>query len=230
MRAIVLSLALLCVATAEASTQMPPALDPAIVLGLDPAFVLGLDLSPHDLLPPPDLVAALRADLAAINTYDPFFETFVAQPSSPPGYLVVGLTDAAWADYLAGQYHGLDDLNQKYGPVDISAYEFIKALGLSFHQPYNSPVLAQIYATATGLRYAEVTGYVGEPFTDIDCVILGRYLYRKGWGDCPAGCEYHHYWDIQVTNGTVTLLRSWGDDVPTAVHSTSWGRLKVRFR
>jgi hypothetical protein len=196
---------------------------------VESAVILALELSPQ-LLPPPSLVAALRNDLTAINTYDAFFAQFRAVPDRVPGSILVGLTDSAWSEYLAGQYHGLDALNQQYGPVHIDASSFIKTFSLDFDRPYNPPALASLYAGATGVQYVSQDFVVGDPSTDIASATLGRYVYTQGWGDCLSGCMQHHYWEFQVTGGTATLLRSWGDEAPVATRPTSWGRLKARFR
>jgi hypothetical protein len=222
MRAVVLMLALLWATGAEASTVASPD-------SLESAVILALELSP-ELLPPPSLVAALREDLAAINTYDGFFAQFRAVPDRVPGYILVTLTDSAWSEYLAGQYHGLDALNQQYGPVHIVVHSFIKTLDLDFDQPYNPPALVSLYAGAPGVRYVGPNSMFGDPPTDIASTTLGRYVYTSGWDDCPSGCLHHHYWEFQVTGGTATLLRSWGDDVPVATRPASWGRLKARYR
>jgi hypothetical protein len=222
MRALVLMLALLWVAGAEASTLTPPD-------SLESAVILALELSP-ELLPPPDVVAALRADLTAINAYDGFFAQFRAVPDRVPGSILVRLTDPAWSEYLAGQYHGLDALNQQYGPVHIVVHSFIKTLGLNFDQPYNPPALASLYAGAAGVQYVDQNVIYGDPPMDIASATLGRYLYTLGWDDCPSGCLYDHYWEFRVAGGTVTLLRSWGADVPVATRPTSWGRLKATYR
>jgi hypothetical protein len=222
MRALVLMFALLCVTGAEAATLAPPD-------SLEPAVILALELSP-DLLPPLDLVTALRADLTAINTYDEFFGQFRAVPRFAPGFIYVRLTDSAWSDYLAGQYHGLDALNQQYGPVQVVVLSLIKSFSLRFDQPYNPPALASLYAGAMGVQSTTPSGIPGDPSTDIACAALGRYLYTLGWDDCASGCLHHHYWDFQVTGATVTLLQSRGDDLPVATRPMSWGQLKARFR
>jgi len=206
MRAVVLLLAVLWATGAEASTLAAPD-------SLESAVILALELSP-ELLPPPGLVAALREDLAAINTYDGFFAQFRAVPNRVPGSILVGLTDSAWSEHLAGQYHGLDALNQQYGPVHIDVLSFIKVFSLDFDQPYNPPALASLYAGATGVRYVEPNSMIGDPSTDIASTTLGQYVYTQGWDDCPSGCLHHYQWEFQVTGGTVTLLRSWGDPVP----------------
>ena len=37
------------------------------------------------------------------------------------------------------------------------------------------------------------------------------YQYTLGWGDCPSGCIYYHYWKIKVTDKEITLLEEGGD-------------------
>jgi hypothetical protein len=221
MRAIVLMLAVLWVTGAEASTLTPPD-------SLESAVILALELSP-ELLPPLDLVTALRHDLAAIDTYDGFFAQFRAVPDLAPGFLWVRLTDSAWSDYLAGQYHGLDALDLRYGPAHVAVRSFIKSFSLEFDRPYNPPALASLYAGATGVQYASPQAMLGDPSMDIASTTLGRYVYALGWDDCPSGCLHHHYWEFQVTGDKVTLLRSWGADPPVATLPTSWGRLKTRY-
>jgi hypothetical protein len=222
MHVVVLILALLWATGAEASTLVSAD-------SVESAVILGLELSPQ-LLPPPSLVAALRSDLMAINTYDAFFTQFRAVPDRVPGSILVALTDSAWSEYLAGQYHGLDALMQQYGPARTTALSYIKVLWLDFAQPYNPPALAALYAGATGVRYVDQNYVNGDPSVDITCTTLGRYVYAQGWGDCLMGCMYHHYWEFQVTGGVVTLLRSWGAELPVATRPTSWGRLKVSYR
>ncbi len=33
------------------------------------------------------------------------------------------------------------------------------------------------------------------------------YTFYKGWGDCPAGCIYKHYWTFKVDADNVTLVK-----------------------
>jgi hypothetical protein len=32
-----------------------------------------------------------------------------------------------------------------------------------------------------------------------------------GWGDCPAGCIYHRYWEFNVTNSIASYVRTYDD-------------------
>jgi len=39
-----------------------------------------------------------------------------------------------------------------------------------------------------------------------------------GWGDCPAGCINRHVWTFTVAaDGTATLVKESGDEVPTTL-------------
>ena len=41
------------------------------------------------------------------------------------------------------------------------------------------------------------------------------FIFKHGWGDCMAGCFYHHYWKIKVSeNCSVELLEEYGDELP----------------
>lgn len=84
----------------------------------DDAEVLALETS-EELLPPLEIVEQVNADLAAIRTYDPYFETIHVLPTWVPGKLMVKL--AAWAiqAYRLEMFRGLDELNEQYGPVEI---------------------------------------------------------------------------------------------------------------
>lgn len=37
------------------------------------------------------------------------------------------------------------------------------------------------------------------------------YIYRVGWGDCPAGCINSHFWDVLASpDGKVTFIKEYG--------------------
>lgn len=37
-----------------------------------------------------------------------------------------------------------------------------------------------------------------------------RYTFSKGYGDCPSGCMYKHYWQFSITPTGITLANEWG--------------------
>jgi hypothetical protein len=172
--------------------------------------ILGLELS-GQLLAPPEMVTQIAADLAAIRQYDGYFSSIHVFPSWPPGELIVALTSEAWQLYLAGQYHGLDALNAQYGPPQVEVFStYFHELHLTFSQAYNPVLLAAIYETAEGVAYASNRVFYGDG-DDIVATALGSYTFRHGWGDCPAGCSFRHYWEFTVTNGVVQLVSEHGD-------------------
>ncbi len=44
-----------------------------------------------------------------------------------------------------------------------------------------------------------------------DVLIL---TYSIGWGDCPCGCIYRHYWEFAIRGNEVRFVREYGDDLP----------------
>ena len=158
------------------------------------------------LRPPADLTELVLNDLAAIRLAYPQVADISYRPIAVPDQLIVGLTDQATADFLNGQYHGLDDLNNSYGLIDTDVFESISALLLTFDEVYNTPLLANIYTQSNppGLRYAEPNYYVGDGSTISAAPPF--YTFIRAWGDCPSGCIYHEYWEFEVEDGNVILI------------------------
>lgn len=205
------------------ATATPPAYTEAELIALEYS---------GELLPPAHLTQRIEGDVAVIRAYDPYLERVHAWPDWQPGVLLVNLMGWAWEQFHAGEYHGLDELNEIYGPVEIIPYPDLFLL-LHFPLPYHPVVLASIYRTAPGVRYAEPNS-IGGDNNDITCLDPGRYRFRRAWGDCPAGCMYQHVWVFSVEGGMVTLLEEYGDPVPdpplVPLALTTWGRVKSLYR
>lgn len=202
---------------------------PASALEFDDATVLALDLS-GALLPPPDLVAHLDADLAAIRAIEPLVREIHARPNYVPGVLIIRLTPAAFDEVVAGNYHGFDALNATYGPASIrTLIESLQYIKIVFEKPYNAPLLAPAYGTAEGVIYAGADGPLSDG-DDIHTDVVGTYTFRKGWNDCSAGCLSKHFWVFSVEDGEVTLIDEYGSPLPTAVSRSTWGALKQIYR
>lgn len=175
------------------------------------AEILAL-VSSGRLLAPPDLVEHIAADLAAIRSEYPHMKTIRARPPWVIGEVLVRLTNWAWEAYLAGAYDGLDDLNEQYGPVDVSVcISRQHLLRLEFGKAYNPRVLSYVYDRAEGVEYAQPNHLFG----DGPGLTLGyhcrhclgeTYVFREAWGDCPSGCIYEHVWVFRVDDGRVELI------------------------
>lgn len=198
-----------CITTSLGNGQAPASLSTSVEFPDQEAAILALETS-GELLPPEDLYNQIHADLAAIRLAYPDMNMVTHMPPWTPGELEVTLTPEAMDQYKKGEYHGLDALNAEYGPVDIDAYD--TCLVLRFTQPYHPSVLAVHYGKADGVSR------VGPVYTIGDgshiTVSLPHYGFSFGWGDCPAGCIYRHYWDYTVVDGSVTLVKEGGDLLP----------------
>lgn len=53
--------------------------------------------------------------------------------------------------------------------------------------------------------------------------------YSFGWGDCPSGCMWRHFWEFRVSyNCEVTYVRSYGDPLwGLGIPQTKQGQLKI---
>lgn len=198
----------------------------------DEAELLALEID-GGLTPPPDLVAEVARDLALIRSAEPQLRDVVLTPSATPNELLIGLTPAAWEDFQAGTYDGLDDLNAVHGPVDVVARSGYLRLEFKGDDCLATAVLAGPYGAAPGVRWAEPNGLVGEPATDVLPLVPGvrdrTYLFVVGEGDCLAGCIEHRYWIYEVEAGAAVLLGS-GSGSPRPAAPLSWGAVKGRYR
>jgi hypothetical protein len=189
------------------------------------ADILGLEIS-GSLLAPGATVSQISEDLNAIRNAYPGFVDGVAYvvvwPSWLPGVIIVQMTPQAWADYQNGVFEEFDDLNALYGPVTISPVALPYTVKLEFAALYHPVVLAADYAAVSGIALAVPNSLDGDG-SDITSSQVGRYTFKRGWGDCLSGCFYEHFWEFEVTNGNVVLLDEYGDPTLTGVGDTPVG-------
>ncbi len=81
----------------------------------------------------------------------------------------------------------------------------------------NILALASHFEPLEGVAYAEPNSYFGGG-TEIRASIESeyvKYIFEFGWGDCPSGCIYKHYWIYRVYyNGEVEFIEEYGDRLP----------------
>ena len=201
---------------------------PSLSASCSEATVLALEES-GEFLPPSALVDKIAADLQAIRNYDHYFDQIHVTPSWIPGELLVSLTADAITQLRAGTYHGLDSLNQVYGPVSVVDHHWmIPVVQLVFSACYNPDQLSTIYTGAPGVVYVEPNSCYNDA-QDIWIDSEDRYVFKRGWGDCPSGCMAEHFWVFTVSDGVVQLVTEYGDPVPVEVGTTTWGGIKARF-
>lgn len=83
--------------------------------------------------------------------------------------------------------------------------------------PLNILALAPQFQNIEGVHYAEPNGYGGDG-NDIIAAIESDFLkceYSVGYGDCPSGCIYRHFWTFHINyDGSVEFVVSFGDPAP----------------
>ncbi len=213
MRVYAIAVVLIALLATASAASPPPCTD---------ADILGLEIS-GSLLAPAAMVSQISQDLAAIHTAFPGWVDGVdgihVKPDWAPGEILVQMTAPAWADYQGGVFTAFNDLNAQYGPVTITPVALPYTLRLQFPALYHPVVLSSTYAQVAGITFAEPNYSYGDG-SDITSSQVGRYLFKRGWGDCLSGCTYKHFWDFQVTDGTVTLLNEYGNPTLTGVGET----------
>lgn len=155
------------------------------------------------LLAPETLSQTIFQDLKAIRTaYPEVCSVVYESPPWVPGELIATLSDEQ-----------LEQISIQYGEVTSRLVsQFLKEYKvLKFTAPYNSVVLAVELKAKKLVEHVEPNNVFGDgdniwydPSTRI-------YKFKKGWGDCPAGCIMKHYWEFNVTSiEQVQLLREYG--------------------
>lgn len=199
---------------------------PAVATDCTDAEILALEIS-GEPLPPPAMVDQIEQDLASIREANPYLAQIHVMPTWVPGRIVVKLTDDALAEYQAGEYHDLDELNATYGAVKFQSV-FSSWFRLEFADPYNPSLVAPEYDAVESVLLAEPDGIIGDG-DDIYATEVGRYTFKHGWGDCPAGCIKAHFWVYTVQGSLVQLVDEYGDDFTAASDTASPGSLKSYF-
>lgn len=142
-----------------------------------------------------------------------------------PGELLVKLTEDAIDELRRGEYHDLDSLNAYYhiAEIDTHLIDFIGWMHLKFEGRLHPERLAEDYGEVPSLLFAEPNGIWNNQADNYPWLIDGgiSYLFRNGWGDCPAGCIYNQFWYFKVPEkfGAIEYL---GTFVPREDPEPDW--------
>jgi hypothetical protein len=165
------------------------------------AEYLSLEIS-GELRPPAALAYQIQADLEAIRSEYPQLADIHVLPSWVPGELLVGLTTSAYSQFKSGTFNGFDSLYAELGTPASRAHDTGQWVHLQFGQVYHGSRLAELFQAASGVRYADPNGILGDG-DDIVARANRTYTLSRGFGDCPAGCIDRESWDFTVTNDRV---------------------------
>lgn len=112
-------------------------------------------------------------------------------------------------------------LNYDLRLMNYYSYAILHAAVLESPKPINIYALGKKFQSIDGVIFAEEnrTGGDGD---DINASIEAEFLsieFSKGWGDCPAGCIYRHYWLFNIKfDGSVSFIKSYGDVIPQTLY------------
>lgn len=115
-------------------------------------------------------------------------------------------------------YPTLDRLANDYGYTITHTFNSNKGGRIEGDTPLNMQAIVEaINEELDALGSAELNHSFGGS-SSIEYLEEGSktvFIYSHGWGDCPSGCIYHHFWKVKVDkNCDVTLVEQYGDDLP----------------
>ncbi len=174
----------------------------------------------EELLPPDSLIQKFQSDIALIKTAYPEIKDIHKYYDWIPGTITIWFSDTASLKYQNNQLPEFDSLNNALGIVEIIELNSLKEIQLIFSKEYNPIFLIPLYNDISGVRPSLVDS--GYNFSGTNISYKNEiYTFEQGWGDCPAGCIYAHFWDFKVEGGAVTLLDSYGSPLSTSPYPTS---------
>lgn len=189
----------------------------------------------ESLLAPSDLLAEIEADLRLIHAAYPRVGSIYPELCPVPGYVIVQMESAAAAESVAlGRHAGMSAAYEKLGApncIEWSRYSG-NFVTLTFEEPYQGDQLSSFLYGVEDVDYAEgyCVGYLpcsGPTYIFRTAPHEYEFHDDRGCNDTqgPAGWDD---WIFRVEGDEVLLLSHNGVLMPT--ESTSWGRIKARYR
>ena len=107
----------------------------------------------------------------------------------------------------------IDELNEKYGASycrsSIGIIESGGILRIIFEQPMDLKVLETIYTALPSVNHTFIGGSAGDG-DDIFFIPNGdslHFVFKHGWGDCPSGCIYNHFYYFTCIKGSNVIIK-----------------------
>ena len=146
----------------------------------------------------------IKRALSLVRRTYPAMADVPVREEPAPATLVLGLegalrdaVTARWGEETASAPpptgHGaFDALNATLGLRTARPYPALGAVALQLVERVNVEAAARAYGAIEGVAYAEPDAPLGDG-SDIEAAKSGdtwHVVFRKAWGDCPAGCIY----------------------------------------
>ncbi|MBI5867457.1 MAG: hypothetical protein HZB43_04080 [candidate division Zixibacteria bacterium] len=150
----------------------------------------------------------------------PIVKQLVFSPPFFAGHIEMGVDNNIFDSMQAGKYTNWDSLNQYFGLASIHFGGSSNAVFIQMTTRVNPRILVSAYRGLPGVRWIH-SGWSGMDRSRLYAYLdsVGpSYLFREGWGDCPAGCIHSRYWYFRSENGAVSyqgeFRPSWDSVIP----------------
>ena len=199
----------------ESLFAIPAAEEAAIIVERMPWPVVDAILS--DLDDPADLHGEVERVLALIRERHPAMAEIQARDPFIPGVLIVRL-EGALRDTVVGLWReedaarlpptghaDFDSLNERLGLRAAEVLRYTGVVIMHYRERIDLVAAMMLYTRTDGVSEAYPTHMLGDG-DDIEVTKSGGTWYvvfRRAWGDCPAGCIYREYSFFTVAEGEV---------------------------
>jgi len=173
------------------------------------SIILGQTIRPDQ-----DLAVSVAVELDAIRGkyQDEIPEVALGpRPVWAENEILISMTEGAIDSVRQGMYTAWDDLNRLEGATIQWINPKIPWLSLIFDDWINSRLMAPRYQGFPGVVLAYPARRVGDWSNLYPLQREGSrtYLFRKGSGDCLAGCMESEYWYFRAVGQSVDYVGHW---------------------
>jgi len=138
-------------------------------------------------------------------------------------FLIEVDTSYTWVKNLISNHNysgnsNFDSLVSKYALVYYNYFNFTGFTGFAYHSE-NQLNLHPLFVTLQNIQGVKIVfpnSALGDG-NNITAEVFNDYVqlvYTYGFGDCPSGCIYRHYWMVRVYyDGLVEFVYEWGDRI-----------------
>jgi len=192
-----------------------------------------------ELVAPQDLYEEVHQGLARVRLWHsnaiPELEQIHYRPCWTPGELYGTLTEEATDEYQAGTFTEWNALNTelRVQQIETRTYSFDPEQ-IRFHLYFEGRLhperLAEMYEALASVEEASNGVICFDGSALYPRIIDGgiSYLFRRGYGDCVAGCAYSEFWYFKVFDGiSVEYVGHW--DPQTEPEPAWWDEARTAW-
>jgi len=189
-----------------------------------------------EMTSPPALYRTIQSDLAAIRADYAASVPNVSVKFSPKwesSMLLVGVDEDLNQKLLAHEPNALEAMNRTMSATEMERsfifHPEFPFVSIRFEGRKHPQRLAEVYRTVEGVTAAGPNGFAGDGSSVYPWPVSGgmSYLFRSGFGDCPAGCMYSIFSYFRRANGRTEYMGSY--DTRFDPEPAWWTEAKTAF-